>query len=193
LLPDGYPRGYERRVVLRDDREVDLRPIIPGDLDELRQALAEADPDTIRNRFLGGRPPQTDEELLHLVTVDYDQRFAVVARAEGRGVGIARYEASADGKSAEVAVAVDPAWRRVGLASAMLQLLGEAAIEHGIERFEVEFVLANVDVGTLLKESRLPVVLHRHDTTAEAVVDLTAVLGEYREDNADGAATSARP
>lgn len=180
-LPDGYPSSYERHVVLRDGREVHLRPILPRDIDELRRAIAEADAETIRSRFLGGRPPQTEAELAHLVTVDYDRRFAIVGHAGDRGVGIARYEAGAEGSRAEVAVVVDPAWRQVGLATALLSLLGEAALEHGIEEFSVEYVLANVDVTTLLADSRLPVVVRRHDQTAEAVVDLTGVLGEIEQ------------
>jgi GNAT superfamily N-acetyltransferase len=183
LLPDHYPRGYERVVELRDGRVITLRPIVPSDLEDLRRAVAEADPDTLRSRFLGGRPPESDEEFTRLVAVDYDRRFAIVARSDdGAGIGIARYEAIGDGTEAEVAVAVDPAWRRVGVATALLHLLGEAAVDNGIERFDVEFVLANVDVGALLAESHLPMVLRRRNGVGEAQVDLTALVGDQVEE-----------
>ena len=176
--PPGYPRFYERETALADGRVAYLRPILPRDVDALREAVAEADAETLRHRFLGGRPPVTDEEFRRLACVDYDRRFAIVALSPSRrGIGIARYEATG-GSSAEVAVAVDPGWRRVGLATALLRLLGEAALEHGIDRFTVEFLVDNVDVASILRESHLPVVVHQGDGAAEAEVDIGAAERE---------------
>ena len=164
-------------MALADGRVVWLRPIVPDDVDELRRKVAEGDPQTLHDRLLGGRPPQTDEEFTRLVTVDYDRRFAVVALSpDRRGVGIARYEARQGDDAAEVAVAIDPQWRRVGLATALLRLLGEAALGNGIERFTAEFLRANVDVGSLLTEAHLPVVIRVEDDVAVAEVDLTAAV-----------------
>jgi GNAT superfamily N-acetyltransferase len=178
-VPAAYPRRFEREVVLADGRTVSLRPIVPDDIDELRLAVAESDPQTLHDRLLGGRPPQTDEEFSRLVTVDYDRRFAVVALTpDERGAGIARYEAAADSTSADIAVAVDPQWRHVGLATALLRLLGEAALGNGITHFTAEFLRANVDVGALLADAHLPVVVRMEDEVAVAEVDLTAAIGE---------------
>ena len=178
-IPPGYSRSYERETTLDDGRVVHLRPIVPDDVDELRNAVAEADSETLHGRFLGGRPPSTDEEFQQLVRVDYDRRFAVVALSQsGRGVGIARYEAADGSTRAEVAVAVDPGWRRVGLATALMRLLGEAAIDHGIETFTLVFVVDNVDVNSILRESQLPVVLHRSQELIEAEVDIGAAEKE---------------
>jgi GNAT superfamily N-acetyltransferase len=171
--PSGYSSSYERDVTLTDGRVAHLRPIVPGDIDALRDAIAEADRETLHNRFLGGRPPSTEDELEQLVRVDYDHRFAVVALSDSRrGVGIARYEADGDG-AAEVAVAVDPGWRRVGLATALLRLLGEAALDHGVATVNVEFMLANVDVSSILEETHLPVTVRREHGIAEAEVDIS--------------------
>ena len=178
-VPSAYPRRFEREVMLADGRTVNLRPIVPADIDELRRAVAEGDPQTLHDRLLGGRPPQTDEEFTKLVTVDYDRRFAMVALTPDRhGVGVARYEASPGGRSAEVAVAVDPQWRHVGLATALLRLLGEAALGNGITRLTAEFLRANVDVGALLADARLPIVVRLEDEVAVAEIDLTAAIGE---------------
>lgn len=177
--PSGYSQRYERSTTLEDGRVVHLRPIVPDDLDELRNAVAEADSASLHDRFLGGRPPSTDEEFQRLVCVDYDRRFAVVALSQsGRGVGIARYDAADGGTRAEVAVAVDPGWRRVGLATALLRLLGEAAIDHGIDTFTLLFVVDNVDVSSIMRESHLPFVLHRSQDVIEAEVDIGAAERE---------------
>ena len=173
-VPEGYHSRYERVVTVADGRVVHLRPIVPGDVYELRRAVAEADQETIRHRFLGGRPPTTDDEFERLVTVDYDRRFAVVALSNSRrGIGVARYEAI-DTDVAEVAVAVDPGWRHVGLAGALLRLLGEAALDHGIETFSLEFMADNVDVAAILHESGLPISHKEKQGVVEAEVDLSA-------------------
>jgi acetyltransferase len=68
----------------------------------------------LHGRFHGGTPRLTPALLSHLTRLDYVRRFALVAAdAQTRhGVAIARYEALDEGV-AEVAVAVDPAWRQI--------------------------------------------------------------------------------
>ena len=38
-LPPGYPTEYQREEVLRDGRQVFIRPILPGDAPELAEAI----------------------------------------------------------------------------------------------------------------------------------------------------------
>lgn len=136
---------------LADGRQVFVRQVRPTDIDELRRAIRDADPDTIRQRFLGGRPPQTDAELRRLVELDHRTREAMAAfTAEGRGVGIARYELLPGGTCADVAVAVDPEWRRVGLARTLLTRLLTSALNNGISTIHVDYAATNQDVRDLI-------------------------------------------
>jgi RimJ/RimL family protein N-acetyltransferase len=150
VVPAGYPPDFERRLRLRDGREVFIRPIVPGDAPDLAEAIRTADADTLRRRFLSGPPRLTPQLLAHLTTVDYVRRFAVVAADArgGRGVAIGRYE-PLDAGVAEVAVAVDPAWRRVGLATALVDLLAEAALDRGIHTFHATYLAQNRPVAAL--------------------------------------------
>ena len=92
--------------------------------------------------------------------VDYNRRMAVVALGpDGPGVGIARYEALGDTDTAEVAVAVDPAWRHVGLATALVQLLAAAAVGNGLRHFTAEFFADNRDVTDIIAEAGAPYVV----------------------------------
>jgi RimJ/RimL family protein N-acetyltransferase len=171
-LPPGYPPEYELTLVLRDGRAVHVRPILPSDAAELASAIAHADPETLHSRFLGGRPPRTEEEIRHLVELDYVGRFALAAFDENEhGVGIARYER--DGPDvAEVAVAIDPLWRQVGLATRLLELLAARAEECGIDRFKVSFFADNVDVQDLVHAARLPEARSEGDGVVDVVVSL---------------------
>jgi RimJ/RimL family protein N-acetyltransferase len=150
-VPSGYPRDFERAVRLRDGRTAHVRPIIPADGPRLADAIRSADADTLRRRFLGGPPHVTPDLLTRLSTVDYDRRFALVAEdaAAGEGVAVARYDTIADGV-AEVAVVVDPAWRRVGLATTLVEMLAEAALSHGIHTITALYLAENRPVTALL-------------------------------------------
>jgi GNAT superfamily N-acetyltransferase len=150
-LPPGYPPEYQRHVKLQDGRQVFIRPILPSDAAELARAIKTADADTLRRRFLGGPPAVTPALLAHLTRLDYQRRFALVAidPATGHGVAIARYEPAGD-DTAEVAVAVSPSWRHVGLATALIALLAQAALERGIVTFTASYLAANRPVAALV-------------------------------------------
>lgn len=152
--PVGYPAEFERWVQLQDGRRVSIRPIVPGDAAELAEAIRTADPVTLRRRFLGAAPSVTPRLLDYLTVIDYVTRFALVARAghNGAGAAVARYEGLGDG-SAEIAVVVDPAWRRVGLATALVHLLAEAALTRGIHSFTGIYLADNHPVAALLAEA----------------------------------------
>lgn len=177
--PPG-PSWLSGHVVLSDGRHVFVRPVLPTDVDELRRAVAEADAETIHRRFLGGRPPRTDQELARLVDVDYDRRLAVVALApDGRGVGIARYDADNGADVADVAVAVDAAWRDVGLATALIRLLAAGAASNGIRRLSADFLEDNQDVSDLFSDAGLPY------TTSAAVAGVVTAEVRLPTDVAD--------
>ncbi|HET9138137.1 GNAT family N-acetyltransferase [Actinophytocola sp.] len=150
-LPPGYPVAYERSLRLRDGRTVRVRPILPSDAAELAEAIRTADPDTLHRRFLGAPPRLTPTLLARLTTMDYVRRFALVALdpTTERGVAVARYEPLEEGV-VEFAVAVDPAWRRVGLATALVELLAEAAMERGIHSFGASYLAGNRPIAALL-------------------------------------------
>jgi len=150
VVPPGYPAEYERELRLRDGRHVFVRPIIPDDASALAVAVHTADRDTLRRRFLGGPPALTPERLDRLTGVDYIDRFALIAATDGgHGIGVARYEAAGDGR-AEAAIVIDPAWRRAGLATAMMEILAEAALDRGIDTFTATYLAENRPVTALV-------------------------------------------
>jgi RimJ/RimL family protein N-acetyltransferase len=150
-VPPGYPREYERVLRLSDGRTASIRPIVPEDRDQLEHAIRTADPDTMHRRFLGSPPRITPALLTRLCTVDYRKRFALVAvdPRTGDGIAVARYEMT-DPSTAEVAIAVDPGWRRVGLATALIEMLAEAALDRGIHTFSAYYLAENRPVTALL-------------------------------------------
>lgn len=182
--PAGYPQEYEVSVRLKDGRRVGIRPILPSDAPELADAIRTADAETLHARFLGGPPPITRAILDELTRLDYTNRFALVARTgrlgRGRGVAVARYAVyppCEDGSvEAEVAIAVDPEWRRVGLATQLIALLARRAHECGIARFTAQFLAQNRPVVELAHDGNARVVI------ADGAARLSAAIPEPDED-----------
>ncbi|HSJ70298.1 MAG TPA: GNAT family N-acetyltransferase [Acidimicrobiia bacterium] len=148
--PAEYPRELERWVDLPGGERMFLRPIVPEDVARIGNAFEHADIDTIRRRFFTAAPPTDRAHLEYLARVDYVRRLALVAMdADGDSVGIGRYETTDDGR-AEVAIVVAPAWRRLGVATVLLQALEAPAISHGIEVFHALYLPDNTSVEKLL-------------------------------------------
>jgi GNAT superfamily N-acetyltransferase len=178
--PSGYPSEYESVVGLSDGRKVRICPIVPSDAPELAEAIRTADSETLRARFLGAPPPLTDAVLARLTEVDYVTRFALIAHSKGRGVAIARYAAeqpAEDGSvTAEVAVAVAPEWRRVGLATVLIEELGRRALECGITNFSALYSAGNRPVAELARQGSARVVID------DGAAQLDALLGSPHDD-----------
>ncbi|WIX98240.1 GNAT family N-acetyltransferase [Amycolatopsis mongoliensis] len=160
-----------RTVDLTDGRRVSVDLLTAADAPELGAAIEHADPETLYRRFCGPPPRVTPKLLRRLTELDYERRYALVARAaDGHGVAVARYEATGEPGVADVAVVVDPAWRRAGLATALVRMLAEAAVAHGFTRFTATYFADNVPVSELLDEAGgKRVIAHG---IAEAVVPL---------------------
>ena len=173
-LPPGYPQEYGRLVTLRDGRSVLIRPILPGDAPALGEAIESADADTIRRRFLGGRPQVTPGLLDFLTTVDYTSRFALFAvePASQRGVAIARYEPAERDGTADVAIAVTPGWRDVGLAGELLRMLAQAAGERGIHTFTGTYLADNSPVAALINAADE----HANRVTSHGIAEFSVPL-----------------
>jgi GNAT superfamily N-acetyltransferase len=143
-IPKGYPNDLEETVILTDGRSVRVRPILPSDYEQLSTAAETADQETLLNRFFTSAPHLSAGKLHYLAEVDYESRLALVALDEnGHGIAVARYEGHPDADTAEVAVVVDPAWRRNGLASILLARLEPAAAARGITNFEAIYLPQN--------------------------------------------------
>lgn len=148
-LPSGYPFDYERQVTLPSGRTVCFRPVVPGDAAVLAREAALADADTLYNRFFNPAIRLTNERLRYLTEVDYHDRFALVAFIDGEAAAIGRFEPAGEGV-AEVAIVVKPEWRRIGIATEMLEMLEVAALERGVTRLEAYYLPSNRAVEGVL-------------------------------------------
>jgi GNAT superfamily N-acetyltransferase len=135
---------------------VTIRPIEARDIDQLRDLFWRLSPESRYFRFLSPVQHPRETDLHHLAEVDHGYRDALVASIDNHVVAVARYDRSVTEPSkAEVAVVVEDAWHRHGIATALLRELGGVASERGVERFTATVAAENRAITTLVRS--LPV------------------------------------
>ena len=93
------------------DIAVTTRPVQPTDRRLFYRLWPRLSPETVYRRF-HAPVHRLPDEAVRLVTVDHDQREAVVAVVGGEVVGVARYDRlPTDPSTAEFAVLVEDAWQ----------------------------------------------------------------------------------
>jgi RimJ/RimL family protein N-acetyltransferase len=142
-------------VITGDGTPLVLRPLRPDDRDGLRAGIdAMSDESLYRRFFTGGHPGET--VIQHLLDVDYVDHFAWVLAEpdESRGLGIARYNRTADDHdAAEAAFAVVDDQQGRGLGTLLLGALAVAAGEAGIERLRADVLSGNRPMRAVLDKA----------------------------------------
>ena len=131
---------------LRDGEPIVVRPIEPGDREELAAGVQRLSPESRYRRFFTPTSDLSESQLRYLTEVDHRDHEALVAvePATGHGLGVARFVRSPnDSEVAEVAVAVADSWQGRGVASALLRRLAERARAEGVRRFSAEILADN--------------------------------------------------
>ena len=142
--------GLYRRSVLRDGREVTIRPIAPADVAELRDGLKVLSPESRYLRFHSQRSELTPDEWRYLTDVDGERHVAVVAIVEDRIAGVARFVAVTD-DAAEVAFVVGDEVQGLGIGALLRDVLVEAAAARGIVTFGANVLAQNAPMRKLLR------------------------------------------
>ena len=130
-----YPRDLEDTLILRDGRQIAIRPIQPEDAPTLREMVAACDPEDIRFRFLHPMKDLPDHLSVRLSQIDYAREMAFVALdpdAPDRAIGVARLTGDADGQRAEYAILLRRDHKGEGLGYALMNRLIGFARDRGI-------------------------------------------------------------
>lgn len=124
------------QVTLADGRRITLRPAAPDDEHALTVFFEDLDAESRRLRFHQPVPIVKPWLVRQLVAIDQVDHVSWLAWCERRVVGEARYVRSRTRHDeAEVAFAVAPDFRRVGLGRLLVETLGLVARRDGIEVF----------------------------------------------------------
>jgi GNAT superfamily N-acetyltransferase len=123
-----------------------------------------------RQRFLGFVPRLSEAQLRRLTAVDHWHHEALVAWWGARPLGIARYVRHEEFDVAEIAVAVTDDWQRLGVGSALVVALGQAARGAGIRRYAATMLDGNRGALRLAERLGRPHVTRVADGIVEMVI-----------------------
>jgi GNAT superfamily N-acetyltransferase len=135
-------------VRLDNGTKVVVRPIAPSDKPLLAEGIARLSPRSARFRFLAPKNKLTGAELRYLTEIDFVDHYALVAvRADDpwRAAAVGRWVRDRERPDvAELAIVVDDELQRLGLGTALVFELADAARARGIRRFTGTALTENV-------------------------------------------------
>lgn len=149
----GYPAEIESDQPILDGSVVHVRPIRPSDAPGLVRFHDALSPATQYRRFFTAHPHLSEREVERFTTLDYHDRLAIVAEADGRLIGIARYDRLSELDLAEVAFVVADDWQHHGVGTMLLAQLAKAAQGRGIRRFVADTMVDNLPMIAVFEES----------------------------------------
>jgi GNAT superfamily N-acetyltransferase len=121
-----------------------IRALEPDDTERLVALFDRLSPESVYRRFFTLLPHLEGRLLRDLTDIDHDGREAVVAVHDDDLVAVAHYiRSTTDPAVAEVAVVVEDAWQRRGLASRLLHELARLGRERGIASFDANVLADN--------------------------------------------------
>lgn len=163
------------RVTMRDDTELHLRPVLPGDSERTSSGPVEFSSETLYRRFQSPRNP-TKALMRYLFEVDYVHHFVWVMTdgTDGPVVADARFVRDEhDPSVAEVAFIVGDAYQGRGIGTFLLGALAIAADYHGVQRFSARVLTENLPMRAIL--DHFGAVWHREDLgVVTTVIDVPA-------------------
>ena len=182
--PPNYPVSWELDALLIDGGPVHVRPLRPSDAEQLNAFHKELSSSTIYYRYFGEHPVLSENELVHLTTLDYKDRMAFGAFEGDEFIGVGRYDSEGPSLPAEVAFIVADAYQHRGVGTLLLENLVGYARELGINQFSADVLPDNPAMLRVFHESGLAVKETTQKDVIEVLLDLapTALYLDRRDE-----------
>jgi RimJ/RimL family protein N-acetyltransferase len=143
----AYPVAEVRDVVLKDGREVSIRPTRTSDTRAMQELFYRLPGEDVRTRFFQKLTSLTDATAQHLCSVNYEDEMAFAAvigpRERERIVGAVSYYLDPRTGLADVGYMVDPDWQGAGLGGILHTRAVEYARGHDVRGFTADVLLGN--------------------------------------------------
>lgn len=172
--PSAYPAEEERKVLLRNQNTVLIRPTKVSDALALQQFFQRMSKEDRHTRFFMRLNNLSNTEAQRLCNADQnnDVAFLVVSGAgeSEELIGSACYFVNPSTNMAEVAYMVAPEWQGVGIGKALQLRLMEHAKSRGLRGFTAEIQTYNANMINLAKRACDDIAIQRHGETYEVTM-----------------------
>ena len=146
-------REFPKRILLRDNTPVTLRPLVPADEDALLEFFRRLSPED--RQFLRDDVMQPETIRAWCREPDYDRVLPILAEQEGRIIGDATLHRRPSGwmrHVGEIRVATDPFFRRRGLASTLAREIFYLALQAGLDKMVAEVAADQVAAANVFEK-----------------------------------------
>jgi len=162
LIISPYPNKYIKKVKLKDETEVILRPIKPEDEYMWQEMFNSFSTETVRFRFFRMIKDTPHEMRTRYCNIDYDREIGIVAEIKEndkrRLIGVSRIILlPGQFDDAEFALVVSDEWHRIGLGSEFVDYTLEIAKDKKLKTLYGVVLKDNTPMITLCREKKFKI------------------------------------
>lgn len=141
----AYPSQWERRLALKDDWRIFVRPLRPEDEPTIHEFLRHVTQHDLRLRFFAPMKEFTHEFIARLTQLDYARAMAFIAFDEETGemVGVVRLHSDSVYESGEYAILLRSDLKGRGLGWTLMQLIIDYARSEGLKTISGDVLQEN--------------------------------------------------
>jgi acyl-CoA synthetase (NDP forming)/GNAT superfamily N-acetyltransferase len=174
---DGPGRSY---ALLADGTTMTIRPAGPGDYEPVKRLHEAMSADNLYFRFFSASRTSAEWEARRVCLASTPGLTALLGLLGDELVGVASYETTDDGASAEVALAVADAMHGRGIATLLLEHLVSVARARSVKTFVAEVLPDNYPVLRVLSDAGLTVRRRYGSGVVDLIIPVppNAALGE---------------
>jgi acetyltransferase len=172
-----YPKELEEPFVLRDQRNVVLRPIRPEDELNLQSFDNAQSKEDRYKRYFAELPQFSHEQMARLAQIDYAREMAFIAVADDEDhaekiLGVVRVQTDPDNTYAEFAMAVRSELKGIGLGGKLLQKMIDYCRSQGTKMLIGCTMLENSGMANLARKLGFTVKFNREDGLIDMSLNL---------------------
>lgn len=139
-------------ALLSDGTTVCIRPVRPGDHEQLQGLYEEMSGDNLRLRFFAASRRSATMASARACAPPRPGYLALMAESKDHVIGLAEYEVGDDAKTAEISVAVADGLHHRGVGTLLVEHLASAARTDGITTFTADALSENHEVLQLFAD-----------------------------------------
>jgi acetyltransferase len=147
LVISPYPEEFIKTILLKNGKNVLLRPIRPEDEAMHAEMIANFSEQTHYYRFFSTGLKVNHDFLTRFTQIDYDREIAIVAEVQEKKkrmlAGVVRIVGDPYNETAEYAIAIADPWQGLGLGNFLTDFILEIARKRGFQKIYASLLRGN--------------------------------------------------
>ncbi|TPQ17832.1 GNAT family N-acetyltransferase [Streptomyces sporangiiformans] len=159
-------------ALLTDGSTVCVRPVAPGDHDQVQGLYEEMSPENLRLRFFAASRRSAALAAERACAPPRPGYRALLAEMKGQVIGLAEYNTGGEGEAADISIAVADGLHHRGVGTLLVEHLVSAARAEGITTFTADALSENHEILQLFADLGLRTTRHFEGPEVRCAVDL---------------------